>query len=204
MAYLNLNLKSYNRVILRQVQPGHGVSVDAMILVNSLQLILAKEIIAQSNILLTQSGKTVSSKGIRFAVGLALNGALAKHAISEGTKAVTRWTLKNAAKVPGVPAEKISMTKKAGLTLSAPRMRPLLVALSTSPRITKTSLIFLAAVLEYIAAEIFELAGHLAHDNHLVRITTKHVLEAIRNDAELNSLFPEDKVIVGGKASASK
>ena len=57
---------------------------------------------------------------------------------------------------------------------------------------------YLAAVLEYLAAEILELAGNAARDNKKSRIIPRHVQLAVRNDEELNKLLAGVTIASGG------
>ncbi|XP_042316949.1 histone H2A, sperm-like [Sceloporus undulatus] len=65
-------------------------------------------------------------------------------------------------------------------------------------RVSPGASVYLAAVLEYLTAEIVELAGKAAHENKKLRIGPRHILLAVRHDEELNKLFEGVIIAEGG------
>ena len=79
--------------VLKQVHPDTGMSSKAMSIMNSFVNDLFERIAAEASRLAQYNKKsTISSREIQTAVRLLLPGELAKHAVSEGTKAVTKYT----------------------------------------------------------------------------------------------------------------
>jgi histone H3/H4 len=58
--------------------------------------------------------------------------------------------------------------------------------------------IYMAAVLEYLTAEVLELAGHACHDNKKKRIIPRHIQLAVRNDEEIDKLLGGITISQGG------
>ena len=79
--------------VLKQVHPDTGISSKAMSIMNSFVNDIFERIAGEASKLTTHNGKsTISSREIQTSVRLLLPGELAKHAVSEGTKAVTKYT----------------------------------------------------------------------------------------------------------------
>ncbi|KAF7316347.1 Histone H2A [Mycena indigotica] len=77
-----------------------------------------------------------------------------------------------------------SRSSKAGLQFPVGRIHRLLKKGNYAQRVGAGAPVYLAAVLEYLAAEILELAGNAARDNKKHRIVPRHLQLAIRNDEE--------------------
>ncbi|KAI3948200.1 hypothetical protein MKX01_014799 [Papaver californicum] len=95
---------------------------------------------------------------------------------------------------------KKSVTKsvKAGLQFPVGRITRFLKKGRYAQRLGSGAPVYLAAVLEYLAAEVLELAGNAARDNKKSRIIPRHLLLAIRNDEELGKLLAGVTIASGG------
>ena len=79
--------------VLKQVHPDTGISSKAMSIMNSFVNDIFERIAAEASRLAHYNKRsTITSREIQTAVRLLLPGELAKHAVSEGTKAVTKYT----------------------------------------------------------------------------------------------------------------
>lgn len=79
--------------VLKQVHPDTGISSRAMSIMNSFVNDIFERIAGEASRLASYNKKsTISSREVQTSVRLLLPGELAKHAVSEGTKAVTKYT----------------------------------------------------------------------------------------------------------------
>ena len=81
--------------VLKQVHPDVGISSKAMAIMNSFVNDVFGQIAGEASRLTKYNNRnTIGSREIQTAVRLILPGELAKHAVSEGTKAVTKYNSK--------------------------------------------------------------------------------------------------------------
>merc|ERR1711988_1229797 len=92
----------------------------------------------------------------------------------------------------------VSRSSKAGLQFPVGRIARFMKAGRYAQRIGAGAPVYCAAVLEYLAAEVLELAGNAAKDNKKPRIVPRHIQLAIRNDEELNRLLSSTTIAAGG------
>lgn len=92
----------------------------------------------------------------------------------------------------------VSRSARAGLQFPVGRLARFLKQGRYGERIGAGAPVYLAAVLEYLAAEVLELAGNAARDNKKTRIVPRHIQLAVRNDEELNKLMSNTTIANGG------
>ncbi|KAF8387951.1 hypothetical protein HHK36_026617 [Tetracentron sinense] len=96
------------------------------------------------------------------------------------------------------PRSQVSRSSKAGLQFPVGRIARFLKAGKYAQRVGAGAPVYLSAVLEYLAAEVLELAGNAARDNKKSRIVPRHIQLAVRNDEELSKLLGAVTIANGG------
>ena len=89
-------------------------------------------------------------------------------------------------------------SSRAGLQFPVGRVHRLLKKGNYCERVGSGAAVYQTAVLEYLCAEVLELAGNAARDNKKSRIIPRHLQLAIRNDEELNKLLSGVTIAQGG------
>jgi histone H3/H4 len=198
---------TYIHRVQKQVHPDQRISGESVKLINDIVNYLALHI-SHKAVMLTKpldyeakgrktplGKKTISSRDVQAAVRLVIPGELAKHAMSQGAKAVTRYA-SNASKKTQAKTIK-TKAAKAGLQFSVPRSEALLRR-NTDLRVSETAPIYLAGVLEYIAAEILELGGNDAINHHMKTLMPRHIKDAVVEDEEIHRLMRHLHIVLPG------
>ncbi|KAD3640911.1 hypothetical protein E3N88_30134 [Mikania micrantha] len=98
----------------------------------------------------------------------------------------------------GAAKKATSRSSKAGLQFPVGCIARFLKAGKYAERVGAGAPVYLAAVLEYLAAEVLELAGNAARDNKKTRIVPRHIQLVVRNDEELSKLLGDVTIANGG------
>ncbi|KAE8300717.1 Histone H2B 1/2 [Larimichthys crocea] len=181
--------------VLKQVHPDTGISSKAMGIMNSFVSDIFERIAGEASRLAHYNKRsTITSREIQTAVRLLLPGELAKHAVSEGTKAVTKYTSSNETNMPEtVKAPKkgskkaVSKATKTGKKRRRTRKESYAIYVykvlkqvhpdtGISSKAMGIMNSFVSDIFERIAGE----ASRLAHYNKRSTITSREIQTAVR------------------------
>ena len=148
----------------------------------------------------------IGSRELQTAVRSILPGELAKHAVSEGTKAATKFNSRlrghqgtKAAQLDrAVRAGRSARSSNAGLQFSVEATAALASKACRGVLLSEAAAVYLAAVLEYMVAELLELGGNAARNERSSTIFARHLAQAVRNDEELARMTTHVAIRGGG------
>lgn len=168
--------------VLVQVHPDVRITLMGARVVASLASDALERVAAAASRLCAREGRALlTARDVQTAVRAVLAGELAKHAVSEGAKAVTKLSSS------GAPAACFS--DRISLQFCAVTMAEQLREWHPSLLFTPPALAFATAVAEYLSAELLELAGNACKGHKAKSVGPRHIQLAVRNDEELNGLF---------------
>ena len=104
----------------------------------------------------------------------------------------------NKVKAKDEEGKKNTLSKKSGLQFPVARIHANLKKGKYAEHVNKMASVYLTAVIEYLVAEVLELAGGQAKDFGKTRITPRHIQLAVRSDLELNDLLKDVTIVNGG------
>jgi histone H2B len=175
----------YLHKVFKQVNPDTIMSKQVSNLMNSFCMDIFKRISREALFLAEVNKKTtVTSRDIQTAVRLILPGELASIAVLEGTKAVTKYFMDK--------TENGSSSQSSPLDIIFPVGRIARMLKTTlRVRVGAGAPVYLAIVMEYLCAEIFDLGALVTRDHKRIRMIPRHVMLAIRRDVELSKLLED-------------
>ena len=183
--------ESYITKILHQVSE-NGINTNAKQQLNTIFCQICKEICNRA-IELTEYAdkKTISIKEIKNSLKLILSGEFLEHTVKEGDDAVSRYEVFNQTKITlGTRLPAHSRTMKAEIIFPPSILEKFLRRFGYSKLfLTGNTPVFLAAVIEYIAAEILNISSLKAQESGKSRITVRHIELGVRSDPDFSLLF---------------
>lgn len=102
--------------------------------------------------------------------------------------------VKVTSKVRSPSKKSITFAHKAGIIFPPTRISKKIKSVTRVKRISATAGVYMAAVLEYLTAEVLELSGNFASADKVKRIVPRHIMKAIKLDIELDNLVGKKTV----------
>jgi len=182
----NESYRIYVYKVMKDMHPELSISSEAMSVLNDFVKDMFSRLARKSSENAKDCGKnTMSAHEVKAATLMLLTGQLGQHAACEGAKAVEKFS--SSTRAPG--SKVTSKSKTAGLQFPVGRISRYLHGGEYTSRVGATAPVYMAAVIEYLVAELVEIAGNAASCNGSKRITPRHIQMARCGDEELRKLL---------------
>lgn len=173
--------------VLKQVHPDTRISAIVSEQMDSFCKVVSTELSTRAREFATLAKRsTINSRDVQSAVRAFIPGELCKHSVGEGTKAVTKFNVVLSHKDERPQRREIHAGLKVSVALCEKHLRDFG---NSGMSIGRGAPVYLTGVVEYLIAEIMELAGNAAKDHKVETITSRHLGLAVMHDQELAELF---------------
>lgn len=177
----------YINKLLKQVFLKNEITQNSKSQINSFLCIFCKYIL---NLIIETkiNNNFVNIKDITCILNSVLSGELLKNCIIEGEKAVENFSKYSSVINENniLDKKRVSKQQKANIIFSPSIIQKIF---KKDIKISNSAKIFLAAVLEYLTFEIFDLSIMFCKNDNRTRITIRDIELAVKTDIELTSLF---------------
>ncbi len=181
-----LRLDIYISRLLKQVHKDISIGLSAKNTLNLMIQNTVERILDVSQDLVQLSNrKTIGSREVQSGVIMILPGELAKHAVSEATRSLGIF----GGAIAGTQGKPVSKSARASLVMPVARIGGFMKYKAGGYRQGAGGPVYMASVVEYLTAEILELAGNVARDGKRKTISSRHIFLAVKHDDDLQKLF---------------
>ncbi len=211
-------MENYNhslKKVLRQLHPDLRGSTPALNVVNTILNALCRQLTEIAISLMKpinyknpgkkiKGKKTLSTEALIASVTLLMPSELGKHALSVGKRTVNKYKkFIDSRKSKTTSQPPVGSSDKAGLVISVSKTRNAMrEILRKGQSLEDTAPVYMTAVLEYIAAELFELSGNNCLDAKRKTIQMVDLKKMFYNDLDLERLICRMKLTMPGEAPA--
>jgi histone H2B len=179
------SLSAYTKRILKQIYPNMSMTGEAAHVLDHWLYTFVGQAAKESELLLRSSASTVMRKDIYTVAKLILPNQLAKHGISKANQAIHSYEAASS----GTRAKKISDSVKAKIEIGTGRIKRALKShLGKKRRLAAQAIIYVSALVDYLAGELLEVAGTLASKDKRARIKGSDLERALARDEELGNI----------------
>lgn len=177
--------ESYISSVQSQLGCGNSITKNAKHQLNSILCSLTEIISNQTRRLVVFSNKkTISEIEIEIGLSSILSGELLSNSIKEGQKAVNNF---NNSSTKGSRQDK-------SMIIFPPSLTEKFLRDNVNMFVSKNAPVYLAAVIEYVAAELLEIAASNARGENRRRVTVRDLELSVKLDDELNKLFESQNI----------
>ncbi|KAN0021497.1 hypothetical protein ACTFIU_010097 [Dictyostelium citrinum] len=194
----------YIKKLIKQIDTAGKIQVKSVQILTSLIRDTTVRIMNEAfHLVQIQNKRTLNARDVQTSVRLCTVGEISKHAVSQGVARVSKL---NSSPLTPTPTSTPTPT-----TPSSPHNAPIIPCsylkakvkqMNYNYRISKSSMHYLAAVIEYLICEILELSLNNAKNSKRTLIQPRDIYLAIANDDELDKMYG-DAIIPGGGTKPS-